>query len=384
MKTAAQETLNAYIVRRAGELTHRNKWVTIAAEVEDLYGQSISSDAIRKRYHSSNEDQAPFNILSFCSKARTLDEIAKAASLETGEAQGLLCVYPGYELYTQRNNFGEVVYIYLPVYEEEFQTEERIWTHRSQPDGQPYLWVQFPEMPWPKLKIVPISDVHYGCNGHLNEKFREYVNWIAKTPNVFCFLNGDMVDNALDPGKGGFEQTSPSGFPQISEFMRLIAPIAHKILWAQPGNHEWRTARHTNIDPTWIICEKFGIPYFSEPCYIDILWQTYRFTFFTFHGTSNSQTKGGKMNAASRPTQWQDWTMFTISGHVHDKVAESELRMVRDVVNFRLEMKKYYIVVAGSFMGYFGTYASRAGYRPGAIGTVSCDLYPNGDYHASS
>ncbi len=326
-----------------------------------------------------------FDLTGYCAKGRTLEEICKRAGWTPEEAKAQLVEREGYDLFRQRNRYGEQVYLYLPKPSDALVVKPRCWTHRRQPDGQPYLWVEFGDPEWDKIKLVPIGDVHYGAVGHDAERFREWLNWIASRDDVFVFFLGDLIDNALDPAKGGFEQNVRAGHPQINAFCSLIAPIAHKVLWATVGNHEHRSVRAANIDPTWVICERLGIPYFAEPVYVDVLAWGHRFTFFTFHGTTCAQTKGGKANAASRPTQWQEWTHFTVSGHSHDKITEEEGKLIRDPVNFRLDYRKTYTVVAGSFLRYYGTYASQKVYRPGVVGTVSIDLYrEDGDYHASS
>ncbi len=302
-------------------------------------------------------------------------------------------------LFEQKNDVDQ------PVFKAVFAKKQqdappRIWGV-WQSETQPYIWIQFPhKLETDRIKIAPLSDVHYGARAHLLERFIEYVEWIRTSPDVFTFLNGDMIENAIDGSIGGAVYESvltpeeqlwgrrDGSMPGIIEILR---PIRHKIFWTLPGNHEWRTWKKTNIDPTRIIARELDIPYFSEPVYADILAWGHRFTFFVQHGASGAGTKGGKMNAAARPGIWQESTDFIGMGHVHDSTANPVTRLVREhviddfgnIVDFRLVERTQYVVIFPSFHGYFDNYGSRTGYAPGSWGTITCTLYNDGTYRAS-
>jgi len=339
-------------------------------------------------------------IAAFLDRPRTLPEIAKELGVRQVSAEKVrnLPLPEGMMLFEQRDEIGQPVFKAVMTSASP-QLSERIWGvwHSEE---QPYVWVQFPQnFSADRIKIAPLSDVHFGARAHQTKRFLDYVEWIRKSPHVFTFLNGDMIENAIDGSVGGAAYESimtPSeqlwgsrrGEPGIIDILR---PISHKIFWCQPGNHEWRTWKKANIDPTRIIARELGIPYFSEPVYADILAWGHRFTFFVQHGSSGSATKGGKMNAASRPALWQEATHFICMGHVHDSMANPVTRLVRErtfdnsgkLTGFRLVEKTQYIVVFPSFHSYFDSYGARAGYAPGSWGTVTCTLYNDGSYRSS-
>jgi hypothetical protein len=242
-----------------------------------------------------------------------------------------------------------------------------------------------PDSDCKKIKVVPIADLHYGSSACDVEKFREWINWIKSRNDVFAAINGDLFENAHGDSNHGVSMYEQSVRPktQIEEMIVMLAPIAEKILWAIPGNHEDRS-RTRDYDPLEFVCRVLGIPYSYEAVYADILWKDKVFTFFCQHGQTGSQTKGGKINAAARPQKFQEHVMFTWYAHVHDAMETKNIRICRDRVNFRLEFKKQYIIICPSFFGYFGSYASKAVYEPGATGTTNCELYANGDYHVTS
>lgn len=315
-------------------------------------------------------------------KGKTLAEISDYY----GESfESILSHIPdGFDLFQTKDELNRPIAVIVEKHKT-VTLKKPIWTHTWVED-QPYLWVQFPDdMLHSKLKVVGIADAHSGSIVHMREKFIEYINWIRRTDNVFCFINGDLFENSSGESCRGvsvFEQdTRPRD--QRTEMVELLAPIAHKILWAIPGNHEDRS-RKFDFDPLEYVCAQLKIPYCSEPIFADVLWNGQVFSFYCQHGTGSSQTKGGKMNMAMRPSSWTEFTHFYVSAHVHDENVNHVERMVRDRANRRLITKKQYVVILGSFLEYFGSYAPRAGYTPPSRGTVTCEIYANGDYHSTS
>ncbi len=338
-------------------------------------------------------------LIEFLSEPKTLAQIGRVTrSAVTPAIVNGFKLPDGFTLFEQFSASGEPVF---SVHEQRNVPAGRQWGLWKAKNHQPYMWAQFPRsFPHNRLQIVPLSDVHYGARAHNLKRFQQYIDWIAANDNVFTFLNGDIIENAIDGSVGGAvyesimtpeEQIWGSDDEQHAGIINLLRPIAHKILWAQPGNHEWRTWKKTNIDPTRIVCGELKIPYFSEPVYADILAWGHRYTFFCHHGTTGSQTKGGKLNAAARPTEFQEAVDFVVMGHVHDSMANPTTRIVRRrtldsngrVTDFALEERAQYVVICPSFHGYFGNYGARAGFAPGSWGSVNCSLFSDGTYRAS-
>ncbi len=342
------------------------------------------------------------SLVEFLKRPRTAREIAKRMkNSKLTEADVRRLEIPNsHRLFEQKDQFNNSVFMAM-----EMKTlpaiPQREWAFWMNPEGIPYIWIQFPmDCRLRRLKIVPLSDVHYGANSHNDRRFTEYIDWIAKSRDVFAFLNGDIIENAIDGSVGGAvyesrmrpdEQVFGNRDGTKPGIIELLRPIAHKILWALPGNHEWRTKKKTDIDPLKIVCRDLGIPYFDEPIYADVLVWGRRFTFFCQHGATGSGTKGGKMNAASRPAEFQEAVDFIVMGHVHDSMANPITRIVRQreyddkgqLKSFKLVERPQYTVICPSFYDYFNSYGARAGYAPGSWGTVSCTLFRDGSYRAS-
>ena len=294
--------------------------------------------------------------------------------------------YEGLVLFTQRNLYNELVYILLPVQTgKAVKLKSKRWEYHigTSSDGhpQPYILVQLPKFRG-KLTVAPVFDVHFGHHAHRHEKFLAYLRWIAETPNLYVILGGDLMEMALDDGRGMTYDQETNTEGQFDKMVALLAPIAHKILGATQGNHEERVSKKTGIDIMRLLCERLDIPYFSGPFFLSVMANDYKWNFYVQHGRGNSQTKGGKMNMANRPKRFTSLIHFFLSGHVHDLLAEPETIIVEDPLNCRLNYVTQWTVVCPSFLGWEDTYAYRAGYAPPAKGGVSIELLANGEYRA--
>lgn len=382
--------IDEYILEKCRD----RKFAEHAPIINSLYGTNLTRDSLRKRFNSlwevamkkgkvpSRQNEGRKNAFkAFLLKAKTEKEIVA----KFGDLKLLKEKYEGLNLFTQRNNYHELVYILLPEPPKGIEILPKKYTyHRGKDDkgnDQPYLLVRLPDFK-DKLIIAPLFDVHYGHATHNFEKFLGYIRWIKETPNVYAILGGDLMENATDDGRGMTYDQSENPQTQLNRLTELLAPIAHKILVSVPGNHEARTKKKTGIDVAEELANRLKVPYFNGPVTMSVVANTYKWTFYIFHGYGNSQTKGGKMNIASRPKNWTGLVHFIVSGHTHDCIAESETMIVEDPNNCRLLFVKQWTVVAQAFLGWYGSYAYEAGYKPPSQGGVSMELYDNGGYKA--
>jgi hypothetical protein len=343
-------------------------------------------------------DRERQQFVDFLQKSRTKAQIVTKFGAEMAE-EFLGAEYTGFHLFQQLNDYNQTVYILLPIISREVEVKQRDWKAHIPPSEvghgitQPYCLVNLPDDAFGRvldddqqvgrIDIAPLFDVHLGNHGHRAEKFLGYIRWIAESPNMYAICGGDLMENALDDGRGMSYDQDRNPQTQMEEMIDMLAPIAHKILCMIPGNHEWRTYNKTGVDPMRFIADRLNIPYFDGPVYLSIVVGGKRFRIYVQHGTGNSQTKGGKMNSAGRPRKWLDFVHFILSGHVHDPVSNSETTIVEDVENCRLVYRQTWTVIAPSFLRWEGTYAYRAGYAPPGSGGVLIHLYENGTYRAT-
>ena len=235
------------------------------------------------------------------------------------------------------------------------------------------------------ITIAPLYDIHFGHKAHKFDKLLKWIDWVKRTDNVYVILGGDVVENAIDDGRGMmYDQLIPP-MDQLNTMVHLLSPIAHKILLSIPGNHEERTMKKTGTDFAEVMAEQLECPYVPGPTFLSITSNSHLWNFYVEHGKGNSRTKGGKMNAASRAKSFTNNIHFFISGHVHDSDVVKETSMSPNPINGELMHFDQYTVIAPSFMAWEDTYAWKWGFAPPSMGGVGITLRPeDGEYRAYS
>ena len=330
---------------------------------------------------------SPEKILHYLVRSRTGKQLQ--TMFGTGWEPLIRQKFPGFILYDSlRNDYGEQIFILLPELLSKVKVKPKVWDGHIGVDSKglldPCLLVQIPVNAFRKhqLIVVPIFDVHLGHKSYREEKFLSYIRWIKENPNIFVILGGDLMENALDDGRGmGYDSTAPK--TQYDELIDKLSPIAHKILCSTPGNHERRTYNRSGFEPSEFICDKLKIPYVSGPINMKVASGGYDWTFYIHHGKGNSQTKGGKLNSAQRPHTFVDFINFNISGHVHDLMCDPETVIRWDMEHMCLKFSTRWTVIVPGFLDWKDSYAYRGEMKPAARGGVICKLYDNGEYRAN-
>jgi len=297
-------------------------------------------------------------------------------------------------LFKDINKNGEHSFILLPKPRADIVIAPKDWQFHIayDPKGnmQPYQIVQLPETAFQdggrygeRITITPIFDVHFGNEGHRADKFKEYIRWIKETPGMYVILGGDIMENALDDGRGmSYDQThNPQS--QLDILTEMLAPIAHRCLCSMPGNHEWRTYKKAGIDPAKLLADRLEVPYHSGPVLLNILAGGHKFRIYVQHGFTRPGTKGGQLNSAMKPMKWIDADFF-LSGHTHEAIVSEDTILRENAENASLAFRPRWTVIAQSFMGWLGTYGYRAGYGPVTGGGTVLELYKNGEYCPST
>lgn len=364
----------------------------IAQYLTDRYGAPYTENMVRgawKRYKDGVYDEEPATAAdplkpSFLLKARTAHDIARQLGLNSfDEVKNLVHdrAPKGHNVFQSKDNAGRVTYVYIPKFDSTIDIAKRDWKVSVRHEHA-YMVADL-DVDAPRIKVIPVFDAHYGHHAHRNDKFLDTLNYIKNTPGVFAICGGDLVENALDDGRGfSYEQTiNPR--QQWQDMTEMLAPLADKILMMHPGNHEKRTSKKAGVEITEYMAKQLNVPYFAHPARMRLKWQEQSWGFRVFHGKSAAGTPGGRVNAASKPRIFHDFVEFIVSGHVHEALVSSQTCITENKTNFDLEMKSQFVVVANPYLGYWNTYAHEADYPPPSLGAVGMHMYPDGKYDAT-
>ena len=110
-----------------------------------------------------------------------------------------------------------------------------------------------------QVELHTFADEHIG-DAHCDmERLRERIKYVAETPNAYCVLNGDILDNASRSSIGDIETRELNIMGQIQQGVELFTPIKDKILCVTNGNHENRAYRKEGIDISQMVAMQLGI-----------------------------------------------------------------------------------------------------------------------------
>ncbi len=109
------------------------------------------------------------------------------------------------------------------------------------------------------LEIIPLADLHIGDPLCDMDAIRAKIEYIKNHPNVYCMLNGDLMNNATKNSISDVYVENLTPMQQLAQLVELFGPIKHKILSITPGNHEFRSWRWDGIDLTKLLAIQLGI-----------------------------------------------------------------------------------------------------------------------------
>ena len=110
-----------------------------------------------------------------------------------------------------------------------------------------------------ELEIHPFADEHIGDEHCDMKRLLDRIEYVKNTPNAYCIMNGDILDNATKTSIGDVytQEFNPMG--QLERAVELFSCIKDKILCVTHGNHENRTYKKEGINLSRLIARQLGI-----------------------------------------------------------------------------------------------------------------------------
>jgi predicted phosphodiesterase len=230
---------------------------------------------------------------------------------------------------------------------------------------------------------MPINDLHVGERSCDKEKFKELVRYIAKTPNVYTVLVGDLLNNAIVSSVSNCyeEEMTPN---EAKKWLREeLKPIKNKILAVVGGNHEYRSAKATDTHLIEDICDYLDITTLYRPieAFVKISFgksavnntnQVYGI--YLTHGAGGGKKPGSAVNRIEELSMSVSADLY-ICGHFHRKIGmKHEFRHV-DMTHESISERERLFVIASHWASSFGGYASQKMLQPQAKGSSVITLY---------
>ena len=178
-----------------------------------------------------------------------------------------------------------------------------------------------------EAEIIAIADYHWADPNSDHDKIRNDLKYIEEHENVFCVLNGDLMDCAIASSVGDTYGATLTPTEELNVCVELFKPIADKILCVVPGNHEARHYRTNGIDMTMLMCQQLGIEdrYSPTTALLFIRVGGYNgkchnrkvaYTMYVSHGNGGGRKEGGKIHRLVDLSTIVDADIY-VCGHTH-------------------------------------------------------------------
>ncbi|MBO5740771.1 MAG: metallophosphoesterase [Bacteroidaceae bacterium] len=180
-----------------------------------------------------------------------------------------------------------------------------------------------------EIEIVPIADNHWSDPRSDHARIMEDIAYIRDNDNVFCVLNGDLMDCAIASSVGDTYGASISPMDELRICVEIFKPLADKgkILVVVPGNHEGRHYKTNGLDLTAIMCQQLGIADRYSPSTALLFLRFGRttghthnrkmvYTLYVSHGSGGGKKEGGKIQRLVDLSTICDADVY-ICGHTH-------------------------------------------------------------------
>lgn len=215
---------------------------------------------------------------------------------------------------------------------------------------------------------------------------------MKNTPNAYCILNGDILDNATKTSIGDTYTQEFNPMEQLQRANELFLPIKNKILCITHGNHENRTYKKEGINLSYLIASQLGLSARYSPTSAVLFIRFGRvadgrketngsgnvrkicYTIYTLHGSGGGRKEGAKAIRLADMASIIDTDIY-IHSHTH-------LPMVMKQGFHRLDAKnstvahvdKLFVNTAANLR--YGGYGEAGEFKPSSMDTPV--IYLNG------
>lgn len=223
------------------------------------------------------------------------------------------------------------------------------------------------------ITIIPISDVHLGSPECMEQKFISFIDTVAKTPNVYLVLGGDLIDNGTRSSVSDIFKATMSPSQQKKEMANILASVKDRILCFVPGNHERRSGKDADDDPVYDIAAKLDLEnlYRENIAFIKIQMGKERgevgakgdncptYIIAITHGAGGGIYTGAAVNRNERFGYVVDGLDALIVGHTHKPFTTQPGKIKIDPHNNKVSIKPFKVISSTSWLNWGGYAAAK-------------------------
>ena len=158
----------------------------------------------------------------------------------------------------------------------------------------------------PSLELHTFADEHLGDEHSDLKRLLARIEYVKNTPNAYCILNGDIIDNATKTSIGDTYTQVFNPMEQLAKAVEIFEPIKDKILCITHGNHENRTYKKEGINLSCLMANQLGLAdkytptsallfiRFGEGSASSTRYRKVCYTLYVLHGSGGGRKEGAK------------------------------------------------------------------------------------------
>lgn len=212
------------------------------------------------------------------------------------------------------------------------------------------------------IKIACISDVHYGALEHMKKEWKNFIQRVIDDPELFLILNGDLINNNTRSSVGSPWDDTVRPSEQKKHMVEMLNPIKDRLLCCTSGNHERRSLKDVDDDPTYDIMTKLDLEdiYRQNAAFMKIQIGKHdtmtnkakmAYTFAVTHGSGG----GGAGATVNRNERWGnviDGVDCVVVGHTHKGTVTRPSKLVFDPYKNVVTVKDYLVISCVAWQRY--------------------------------
>ena len=228
-----------------------------------------------------------------------------------------------------------------------------------------------------QIELHTFADEHIGDECSSVKRVLQRIEYVKNTPNAYCILNGDIIDNATRTSIGDTYTQVFNPMEQLERAVELFEPIKDKILCITHGNHENRTYKKEGINLSRLIATQLGLSdrYTSTSAVLFIRLgkdtrnhgRKFRYTGYVLHGSGGGRKEGAKAIRLADLAGIID-TDFYIHSHTHLPMIFKQAFHRVDNNNSTVTLVDKLFVNTASNLTY-GGYGEAGAFKPNSIDT---------------
>lgn len=220
----------------------------------------------------------------------------------------------------------------------------------------------------PDLHIYPIADVHLGAAEHMEKEWINFCDTILEDPNAYICLGGDLLNNCTRSSVSNIfaEKIMPRQAKKM--MVEMLAPLRDRIICAVTGNHERRSIKDADDDPTYDILCKLDLEslYRENMAFVKIQMgdqdgngrKNPTYVLCVSHGAGGGVLTGSAVNRGERFGYVLDGVDALIVGHTHKPFVTQPAKIKVDTHNNNVLIRPFKVVSCTSWLSY-GGYAAQ-------------------------